>query len=255
VRVENSFIGAEGVGPKTERSLWTGGVTHWDEFEREAVGPTRAEGIAAFIERGREALADEDVEFFDAAFPASERWRYFRSFRERACAFDIETTGLDPDRAVVTTVTLHQGGETRTLVRGDDLTDESLAAAFADADLLVSFNGKRFDVPFLARHFDVDLDRPHLDCMHVCRQAGLSGGLDGVEDALGIDRELPDVDGREAVRLWHAHEAGRDGALERLIAYNREDAENLLPVLDRTVERLIPAPLREGGASSTEPPA
>jgi uncharacterized protein YprB with RNaseH-like and TPR domain len=249
VRVENSFIGVDGVGESTERSLWEHGVTHWDEFDPAVpgVGDTRADRIETFIDRGRTALDEDDVAFFDAAFPSGERWRCWRTFRERACAFDIETTGLDPRRGVVTTVTLHQDGDTRTLVRDDDLTAEALEAALADADLLVSFNGKRFDVPFLEHHFDVDLDRPHLDCMYTANQLGLSGGLSAVEHALGIERELPDVDGREAVRLWHAHEAGEDGALDRLIAYNQEDAENLVTLLDRAVERLTPAPLADDG--------
>jgi uncharacterized protein YprB with RNaseH-like and TPR domain len=247
VRVENSFIGVEGVGERTERSLWEAGVTHWDDFDGEALGEVRAERVRTFIQRGRDAVAAGDVRFFEDAFPGGERWRCWRTFRDRACAFDIETTGLDPDRAVVTTVTVQREGETRTLVRGDDLTDDALRAAFADAVLLVSFNGTRFDVPFLEAHFDVDLDRPHLDCMHVARKAGLSGGLSGVEAALGIERELPDVDGRDAIRLWHAHEAGHDGALERLIEYNREDVTTLPVVLDLVVDRLTPLPVAGTG--------
>jgi uncharacterized protein YprB with RNaseH-like and TPR domain len=249
LRVENSFIGVDGVGERTERSLWEAGVTHWDDFDGEALGDVRAERVRTFIEAGRDAVAAGDVAFFEAAFPGGERWRCWRTFRDRACVFDIETTGLDPDRAVVTTVTVHRDGETRTLVRGDDLTDDALRAAFADADLLVSFNGKRFDVPFLENHFDVELDLPHLDCMHVARKAGLSGGLSGVEAALGIDRELPDVGGRDAVRLWHAHEAGRDGALEKLVRYNREDVTNLPVVLDRVIERLTPPPVAAVGTN------
>ena len=46
------------------------------------------------------------------------------------------------------------------------------------------------------------------------------------------------VDGREAVRLWHEHERGVDGALERLIAYNREDAVNMETVLEEVVDEL-----------------
>ncbi len=243
MRVENSFIPVKGVGEATERSLWDAGVVHWDDFDGDHVGPTRAERIGAFIDRAEGALAAGDVAFFDERLPSTERWRCFRSFRDRVTAFDIETTGLNPDRSVVTTVTLQQDGETRTLVRGDDLTEETLRASFDDAGLLVSFNGKSFDVPFLEQHFDVDLDRPHLDCMHVCRRAGLSGGLSAVEGSLGIDRDLPDVDGREAVRLWRAHEAGQDGALERLIQYNREDVTNLPTILDKVVDRLTPPEL------------
>ncbi|MHB9287492.1 ribonuclease H-like domain-containing protein [Halobacteriales archaeon Cl-PHB] len=243
MRVENSFIGAEGVGETTERRLWEAGVTHWDDFttDVQGIGETRADRIEAFCEAGREALADEDVRFFDQAFPGGERWRMARTFADRLCAFDIETTGLEPERSVVTTVSFHQGGDTWTLVRGDDLTAANLRAAIEDAGLLVSFNGKRFDVPFLESKFDVDLDEPHLDLMYTTRQLGLSGGLSAVESAMGIERELPDVGGREAVRLWHAHEAGEDGALDRLIRYNQEDTENLITVLDEAVAELTPS--------------
>jgi uncharacterized protein YprB with RNaseH-like and TPR domain len=240
VRVENTFLGAEQVGERTEQRLWAQGVTRWESFDRgcRGIGSTRGEYIEQYIDRGRQALADDNVAFFGERFPSRERWRLYESFRERACFFDIETTGLDAATSVVTTVTLHQNGQTRTLVRGDDLTGEQLEAAFDSADLLVTFNGASFDVPFLESHFDIDLDRPHIDLLPTCRRAGLRGGQDTVEDRLGIDRSLPDVDGREAVRLWRAHQRGRDGALERLVEYNREDAENMVPILERVVERL-----------------
>ncbi len=240
MRVENTFLGAEGVGRQTENRLWEQGVTEWGEFTRNCngIGSTRARSIEQYIDGGMQALTRGDVGYFEQRFPSRERWRLYESFTEQACFFDIETTGLDHHRNVVTTVTLHQDGRTRTLVRGDDLTDEQLRAAFESAGLLVTFNGARFDIPFLEANFDIDLDRPHIDLMPTCRQVNLSGGLSAVEQALGIERELPDVDGREAVRLWHEHERGVDGALERLIAYNREDTVNMQDVLEQTVARL-----------------
>ncbi len=238
--VENCFLGAEGVGKKTERRLWEQGITHWDVFEPtcDGIGAGRAARIESFIEAGQRALERDSVSYFDQRFPSSARWRLYESFREQACFFDIETTGLDRRRNVVTTVTLHQDGRTQTLVRGDDLTDKNLAAAFEDAGLLVTFNGARFDIPFLEANFDVSLGQPHIDLMPTARKVGLSGGLSAVENQLGISRELPDVDGREAVRLWHEHERGADGALERLIAYNREDTVNMVSVLESVVEEL-----------------
>jgi uncharacterized protein YprB with RNaseH-like and TPR domain len=240
VRVENTFLGAEGVGEGIESRLWEAGITHWESFHRDCpgIGPTRAERIESFITDGRRALEEGSVEYFDRRFPNRETWRLYESFADRTCFFDIETTGLSEYRDVVTTVTLHQDGTTRTLVRGDDLTDESLRAAFEPADVLVTYNGASFDVPFLAENFDIEFDQAHIDLMNVCRRVGLTGGLSGVERQLGIGRELPDVDGREAVRLWHRHESGEDGALERLIEYNREDTINMVPVLERTIERL-----------------
>lgn len=240
MRVENSFVGAEGIGETIERRLWKQGVTHWTEFDHDCdgVGPTRAERIEQFIEGGRRAIDADDVSYFEQSFPTGSRWRLYETFREQACFFDIETTGLDKHSSVVTTVSLHQNGQTRTLVRGDDLTRDDLLGAFEDAGLVVTFNGARFDVPFLEHAFDLDLDLPHIDLMPTCRKVGLSGGLSEIEGELGIGRELPDVDGREAVRLWREHERGVDGALERLIEYNQEDTQNMVPVLEQVVEEL-----------------
>ena len=240
MRVEQSFLGAEGVGETTERRLWEQGITHWEQFHSECdgIGPTRAQRIESFIEHGKQAIDRTDVSYFEQSFPTGSRWRLYETFREQACFFDIETTGLDHRSSVVTTVSLHQNGNTETLVRGDDLTRDSLAAAFEDAGLLVTFNGARFDIPFLENSFGLSIDAPHIDLMPTCRKVGLSGGLSTIERELGIGRELPDVDGREAVRLWHEHERGVDGALDRLIEYNREDTENMVPVLERVVTQL-----------------
>ena len=63
MRVENSFIGVDGVGEQTERSIWEQGVTHWDEFDPGVVGvrePTSHErdvGDAANVARSRLAAA------------------------------------------------------------------------------------------------------------------------------------------------------------------------------------------------------
>ena len=238
MRVENSFIGVDGVGEQTERSIWEQGVTHWDGFEPRVVGGKRGDRIASFIDEGRDRLAAADVGFFDGAFPSGERWRLYQTFPDQTCFFDIETTGLDQHRNQVTTVSLHQDGDTRTLVAGDDLTAANLRAAFADADLLVTFNGKRFDVPFLEANFDVDLQRPHLDLMYTCKQLGLSGGLKQVEQDVGIERDRPDISGRDAVRLWREHEQGRDGALDTLVSYNREDTVNLRTLADEVTRQL-----------------
>ena len=247
MRIENSFIPVDGVGERTERTLWESGVTRWDAFDESVVGERRGERIREFIDTATDRLDDGDAAFFRRAFPDGAHWRCYENFREETCFLDIETTGLDQHRDDVTVVGLHSPGETETLVAGRDLTADHLQRRLDDAKLLVTFNGKRFDVPFLEHHFDVDLDRPHLDCMYTCNRLGLSGGLSAVESALGVEREHPDVGGREAVRLWHAHEAGEDGALERLIDYNQEDAANLVTVLDRAVERLTPDPLQDAG--------
>ena len=233
MRLENSFIAARGVGEKTERKLWKRGVTHWDEFEDGLLGPKTTENVREFIDAARTSLDAADATYFGRALPSDQLWRAYENFATDACFFDIETTGLDSARHDVTTVSLHRDGDTRTYVQGEDLTADALAEEFAESNLLVSFNGKRFDQPFLEDNFDLDVTTPHLDLMYACKQVGLSGGLKNVEKEIGIGREDDDVDGREAVRLWHRYDRNEDdAALDRLVEYNREDAKNLKDLLE-----------------------
>jgi uncharacterized protein YprB with RNaseH-like and TPR domain len=240
VRVQNSFIGADGVGEATERTLWEHGVTHWDDFDASVpgVGDTRAERIRTFIDRGRDAVAAGDAGFFGTAFPDDSLWRLHGTFDESACYLDIETTGLDHHADRVTTVSLHRDGETTTLVRGRDLTADALRAELADATHLVTFNGRCFDVPFLEASLDVSLSLPHVDLMYPCRRLGLTGGLKAVEREVGIERDRPDLSGRDAVRLWREYERGDEAALDTLVSYNRADTVNLATLMDRVAADL-----------------
>ena len=232
MRIENSFLPVRGVGEKTERRLWREGITHWDDFRESSVGAVQGRRISEFIESARAHLDAGNVEFFNDAFPSGSRWRLYENFRDETCFFDIETTGLNARHNEVTTVSFHRAGETTTLVRGDDLTRAAIEAELRNADLLVSFNGKRFDVPFLEQSFDLDITHPHLDLMYPCRQLDLTGGLKPIERAVGIERNRPDISGRDAVRLWHQYERGDEGSLETLVSYNRADTVNLESLLE-----------------------
>ena len=238
MRIENSFIPVRGVGEATERRLWEHGITHWDEFDGSVVGETLADRIERFIDEGRTHLQRGDVAPFAERLPSASRWRLYENVRDETCFLDIETTGLDASCNDVTTVSCHCGGETKTFVKDRDLTSERLEAELESASLLVTFNGARFDVPFLETCYDVDVDVPHLDLMYPCKQIGLDGGLKSIERELGIERDMPELSGRDAVRLWHEYERGDDGALETLVEYNRADTKNMQPLLEIVTDRL-----------------
>jgi len=116
---------------------------------------------------------------------------------------------------------------------------ETLQSALADASLLVTFNGRRFDVPFLEASFDCSIELPHADLWSLCTELDCGGSLDEVERQFGIERDCPDISGRDAVRLWHQYEREGDrDALDTLIEYNREDTVNMRPLMERVCERL-----------------
>ncbi|WP_394742487.1 ribonuclease H-like domain-containing protein [Natronococcus roseus] len=238
MRIENSFIPVRGVGETTERRLWENGVTHWEEFDGSVVGDTLADRIETFIDEGWTHLERGDVSTFAEALPAVSRWRLYENVREETAFLDIETTGLSADRNDVTTVSIHRGDETKTFVQGRDLTARRLEAELEESALLVTFNGQRFDVPFLETCYDLDVTVPHVDLMYPCKKVGLDGGLKAIERELGIGRDMPDLSGRDAVRLWHEYESGDDAALERLVEYNRADTENMKPLLETVAGRL-----------------
>ena len=235
MRLENSFIHAPGIGEKTEIKLWKDGVTHWDEFSNNSVlGTTKQDKIESFLQTAKKNLEVGNTKFFANKLPNKELWRLYENFSGSATFFDIETTGLDQRKNKVTTVSVYRDGESRTYVRGEDLTAENLRQEFFDSKVVVSFNGKRFDQPFLEHNFDLDVETPHLDLMYACKRIGYSGGLKSIEKELGIERELEDIDGREAVRLWKRYEnEGDEEALRKLVRYNRYDAENLEQLLKR----------------------
>lgn len=238
MRVENSFIPVEGIGEQTERQLWRQGILEWDAFEPSVLGGTRGDRVARYIETAREHLATGDSAFFATTFPDRTHWRLYETFRSDACYLDIETTGLDQQVHEVTVVSTHQGGETTTLVKDDDLTRGRLREELEAASLLVTFNGKRFDVPFLEGAFDLSIDVPHLDLMYPCRRIGLTGGLKTIERTLEIDRGEDDIGGRDAIRLWREYQRGDGQSLAKLIDYNRDDTVNLVDVADEIVQRL-----------------
>lgn len=146
---------------------------------------------------------------------------------------DIETTGLSSSDNEITVVGVYIcRGEERECVQlvGRDVTAEAIIEAVGDADRLYTYNGSRFDLPFIHRQLGVNLaeTHSHRDLMFDCWNRNLKGGLKGVERQLGIKRKLTEVDGLEAIRLWYRYIDSFDlEALDTLLKYNREDIENL----------------------------
>ena len=146
---------------------------------------------------------------------------------------DIETTGLDRDYAEITVIGLGiERGRTRRFYQlvEDAISASRLVKLVRTVDTLYTYNGTRFDLPFIKAKLGIDLKdyTVHKDLMYQCWRRNLYGGLKKVETLLGITRKTKGVDGWMAVRLWWDYaNNGNDSALALLLDYNKDDIWNL----------------------------
>ncbi len=151
----------------------------------------------------------------------------------REAFLDIETTGLSSEYCEITVVGIYLVGgfDIRFMqLVGADVTADNILEALAGVDVIYSYNGSRFDLPFISSHLRLNLAElfTHHDLMYDCWQNNLYGGLKCVEQQLGIPRQLKDMNGAEAVSLWWRYVNDYDqDALAVLLAYNKEDVVNL----------------------------
>ena len=146
---------------------------------------------------------------------------------------DIETTGLSPIYSDITVVGIYAtDGSYHRFVQlvGEEVTKANLLEALRGVDVIYTYNGSRFDLPFIHALLDIDLARlfRHHDLMLDCWRSNLYGGFKAVEIQLGITRQLVGVNGAEAIRLWWKYQDEQEqDALDRLLQYNKEDVMNL----------------------------
>lgn len=238
--LQHTFCHLSGIGQKTESQLWQNGILSWGDWQDpppiRLPGSSRAE-IVPGLEASLAALEDNPL-FFTKNLPAYEHWRIFSEFRDKTAFIDIETTGLHDD-AEITTIALYDGVNVFTYVNGTNL-DQFIHDIFK-YKVLVSYNGKSFDIPFIENFFSIKLDHAQIDLRYVLAKLGFKGGLKGCEKQLGLDRgKLAGVDGYGAVLLWYEYKnKGNSKALETLLAYNIEDTINLEVLLVEACNRYL----------------
>ena len=151
---------------------------------------------------------------------------------------DIETTGLSPSDCEITVIGIYlcRGDDTEFVqLVGRDITAESILEDLGGVDIIYTYNGSRFDLPFIHLRYGINLAElfTHRDLMYDCWRNNLYGGLKAVERQLGINRKLTEMNGYEAVRLWWKYVDSFDlDALNMLLEYNKEDVVNLKTLKD-----------------------
>lgn len=241
--LRSTFLHLPGIDPALEVSLWSRGIRDWSDLRNLEQAPEAGRYHAAILDglsASEEAMRNHDAAYFARRLPTQEHWRMYPALRDRLAFLDIETTGLSPYEGSVTVASVHSEDGTRTFIADEDL--EELPAYLRRFDILSTFNGLLFDVPFLQVRFPQFVPPPgHIDLRFVLRRIGQVGGLKAIERRLGVgDRTgVEGIFGPEAVRLWEQHRRGNPDALRRLVEYNRADTVNLRPLLDFAVTQLL----------------
>jgi len=227
----SSFVLLKGIGQSSERRLWQECILDWASFIQSSIVP----GISPI----RKAWYDREL--------ATAQSRLFETFRHRTLYLDIETTGMSAREGHVTVVGLYRNGQMTSLVHGESLTEDRLQTELEQTDLLITFFGSGFDIPYLQAKFPrLNFKKPHFDLCFAARRLGLQGGLKFIEREVQITREtdVAGLDGWEAVRLWHQWRAGDEAARDLLLKYNAADTQNLEPLAlflyDQMVARFGP---------------
>ncbi len=240
--LNETFLHLPGIGPSKEQRLWKEEVCTWADVDVGGqvswLGHRHREVLTRCAAEAKEGCWDTVAELLDHG----EHWRALvrRDGDEvkslRWLALDIETTGVRPpsNRTTVIGICGHATDfEPVALIADQRDWAEPLADYLLESDVLLTFNGRQFDVPFLLddlRRYHFEFPPFHVDLYFALRRLDVTGGLKKIQRELGFCRadDIEDLNGYAAVLLWQDFRRGRPGALETLVRYCLEDVVVLL---------------------------
>jgi uncharacterized protein YprB with RNaseH-like and TPR domain len=179
----------------------------------------------------------------------------------RIVFFDIETTGLSGGAGTIAFLVGcgwfdDEGFRVRQFFvagpAGERAMLDALGDVLADASLLVTFNGRTFDVPFMEmrwafhRAAPATDDLPHVDMLPAARRlwrrrevtSALEGGcnLTSLERAVLDVHRVGDVPGFEIpARYFHFLRTGDQPSVEPVLEHNRRDLVSLAALLSHAL--------------------
>jgi len=173
----------------------------------------------------------------------------------KTAVFDIETTGLSPsrDKVILTGILLIRSGTAKTIQffaespEDEKEVIENTIETLKQADLTITYNGKSFDLPFIAKRAEKNYAGPfpeiyNLDLYTIIRHySDLGRFLDSlsqknIENYLGISDIRKDrISGAQSIKHYeHFVTTGSFDDERKIILHNRDDIlqlYRLLPVL------------------------
>jgi hypothetical protein len=226
--IDQTFIHCSGIGPKTDQRLKTSGFRTWSDClaNPDAV-PFSGKKKSAFLRQigqSQSALLANDISYLVQSLPTREHWRILGTYFNQATFFDIETTGLSSYDSIITVIVAFHKGQLHTFLFRENL--DQFLDLVEQSDLLVTFNGNSFDIPFVENAFNIpNIGCPFIDLRWICYHLNYSGGLKAIEKQLNIQRpeQIASVDGFEAISLFLDWQNGNLNAKRKLIAYCQAD--------------------------------
>lgn len=241
--ITRSFILLDRIGIKKEKSIWCQGIRDWQTF----ISCKKINGISdntkyrydRILKTARKKLFEGDSKYFTSIFPSSENWRFYNFFREDALFLDIEMScGRRP---FMTAITLYDGTDLMTMVRGVNLDMRKVRSIIEKHPLVVTFNGSSYDIPYLERICPgLKIDMLHFDLRYGCARVGLLGGLKSIETNFGIVRDASQkLYGDDPIHVWRKFiGTSQNKYLDMLVDYNQDDAGNLQKIADHVYGEL-----------------
>lgn len=229
--LEHSFIHLPNFGPIKEKKLWELGVLTWDDFLSNYSSNPNSVNYCSIIENSKYALTSKDLNFFSKNFPTNEMWRTV-PIAKKIAYLDIETTGTSTTDHI-TVIGVYDGEKTNSYIYGENIDD--FKKDIQKYDMVATFNGSLFDIPFIKREMDVDLPSLHVDLRFLLASLEITGGLKKIEKAFGFQREndLDGLNGYDAIILWRKYRKSKNrDFLDLLVRYNGADVENLEKLLN-----------------------
>lgn len=246
--LDRSLCILKGISPATECVLQRRGVLTTKQLATAAhslfSSKHASQLTASFlrIEKARQlGLLDSLVN----SLPIGHRVRVVHDFLPFTAFLDIETDAVAASSRI-TCISVLMNGQLATFIRDQNLDD--FLCLWAKCRIVVTFNGKRFDIPKILREFGLSTTPAHIDLIDEARHYGFRGGLKKIAGAIGWSpRDDNQHSGLDAVAWWNKYlDTGDTDLLAQLVVYNQDDVLALdhlyRKVLKLSVENMQLAP-------------
>ncbi len=161
--LKNTFQHIPRFGNKSEQQIWDSGIHHWDDVKEpypKRFSKQKINKLSQSIQDSKEKYRNQDPKYFTDLLASGLHWRLFPDFRESTVYLDIETTGLTVEDADITTIAMYDGKVIKYYVNGQNL--DEFVNDIQKYKVIVTYNGKCFDVPFIESYFRTEINHAHI---------------------------------------------------------------------------------------------